>query len=64
MLNLKHVTFARAMPPQHAGDRRLLPADLAARLEREGAIEPNPPDWPPHAKPAPAAKPRKRYFTK
>jgi hypothetical protein len=43
---MKHVTFTRTMLPQRAGDRRILPDDVAARLEAEGAILPDPPDWP------------------
>lgn len=43
---MKHVTFTRDMRPYHAGMMRLVPAEVAAKLEEEGAIEPNPPDWP------------------
>jgi hypothetical protein len=56
---MKHVTFARAMPPQAIGDRRLVPDAAAAALEAEGWIHPNPPSWPAiqHNDPAPAPSP-------
>ena len=44
---MKHVTFTKPMIPHNVGDRRLVPDAVAARLEAEGAIEPNPPDFPP-----------------
>lgn len=64
---MKHVTFIKPMIPHNVGDRRLVPDAIAARLEAEGRIAPNPPDFPP-AKVAgqatpPAGKP-KRYRTK
>jgi hypothetical protein len=61
---MKHVTFIKPMLPHNVGDRRLVPDEMAARLERDGRIEPNPPDWP--ATPgAQAPSPRlKRYRTK
>ena len=71
---MKHVTFTRPMIPHNVGDRRLVPDAVAARLEAEGLIEPDPPDFPPAkvaelaaaAGQAPLpAKPRgKRYQTK
>jgi hypothetical protein len=71
---MKHVTFIKPMIPHNIGDRRLVPDAVAARLEAEGLIAPNPPDFPPSnvAGLAPAAgqaalpaKPRgKRYQTK
>lgn len=50
---MKLATFDRAMAPYVVGETRLLPDDEAARLEREGVIKPNSPDWP--AKPQAAA---------
>lgn len=70
---MKHVTFTRDMKPHRVGEQRLVPDDLAAELEHEGAIEQDPPDWPPSAKPSvpsvPPQKPerrpdRQRYKTK
>lgn len=71
---MKHVTFTRDMKPHRAGEQRLVPDELAASLEREGAVEPGAPDWPESAKPsAPSAPPqqkperrpdRQRYKTK
>jgi hypothetical protein len=53
---VKHCTFTRDMKPQRAGEMRLLPDDVAAKLEAEGAIAPNPPDWPAKPQAAPAAE--------
>ena len=70
---MKHVTFRKPMIPHNVGDRRLVPDALAARLEAEGLIEPNPPDFPPAnvaslaaaaGQAALPATPRKRYRTK
>ena len=44
---MKHVTFTKPMIPHHVVDRRLVPDAVAARLEAEGVIAPNPPDFPP-----------------
>lgn len=62
---MKHVTFTRDMRAQgfNAGERRLLPDELAAKLEAEGAIEPNPPTWPAQSagqKPAPPQDPLRK----
>lgn len=58
---MKHVTFTRDMKPQRAGEMRLLPDDVAAQLEADGAIEPNPPSWPAGSENKPAeAKPSRR----
>lgn len=58
---MKHVTFTRDMRPHRAGERRVLPDDIATRLEVEGAIAPDPPDWPDQAgatnNPPPAMQP-------
>jgi hypothetical protein len=43
---MKHVTFTREMRPYVPGERRVVPDEVAARLEAEGAIAPDPPDWP------------------
>ena len=51
---MKHVTFTRDMLPIRAGEQRVLPDDVAARMESEGAVAPNAPDWPPQ----PAADPK------
>lgn len=73
---MKHVTFTRDMRPQRAGEQRLLPDDVAARLEADGVIAPNPPDWPEGPQPSVPAEPspatntardrrgRQRYPTK
>jgi len=68
---MRHVTFTRDMAPQHRGDRRVVPDEIAALLEAEGAIEPNPPSWPQivHRDPAPAKAPaapprRPKFLTK
>lgn len=58
---MKHVTFIHNAAGVPYGTRRLLPDDVAARLEREGAIEPSPPDWPERRPDAPRPKP---YNTK
>jgi hypothetical protein len=62
---MKHVTFTRDKKPYQAGGMAVLPDELAARLEAEGAIERNPPAWPAggEAKPALAHKPQ-TYLTK
>ena len=61
----RHVTFTKPEPGIPAGTRRLVPDDIAARLEREGRIEPNPPSFGESAAMAPE-KPRRRqaYQTK
>jgi hypothetical protein len=51
---MKLVKLTRDMYPNRAGDTRLLPDNVAARLEASGEIEPNPPDWP--ARPAPVER--------
>lgn len=72
---MKHVTFTRDMRPYSAGEMRLVPDDVAAQLEADDAIRPNPPSWPAPAPDAetpeqPAGKPqlrlpgRQRYLTK
>jgi hypothetical protein len=50
---MKHVTFTRDMRPHSAGDKLLVPDDVAARLAAEGVVEPDPPDFP--ARPAVSA---------
>jgi hypothetical protein len=64
---MKHVTFTKPMIPHNVGDRRLVPDPIAARLEAEGRIAPNPPDFPPAKVAGQAAPPvgkPKRYRTK
>jgi hypothetical protein len=69
---MKHVTFARDELPIRRGERRLLPDEMAARLAAAGAIEPDPPSWPPRflRDPAPSPAPdrattkRPRILTK
>lgn len=51
---MKHVTFTRDMRPYRPGEMRLVPDDVAAALERDGVIQPNPPAWPPVAADRPA----------
>jgi len=57
---MKLVTFNRAMSPYVAGERRLVPDDIAVRLQAAGdvsAVE----DWPAPTTPQPApAKPQAR----
>ncbi len=60
---MKHVTFIKPMAPYPAGGRLLVPDEVAARLEAEGAIEPNPPYWP-HPPVIPAKRRRGFYLTK
>jgi hypothetical protein len=46
-VKMMHVTFAEAVSPYGVGDKRLVPADVAAQLEREGklsACDPFPPE--------------------
>jgi hypothetical protein len=50
---MKHVTFTRDMRPHSAGDKLLVPDDVAARLAAEGVVEPNPPDFPARTASAP-----------
>ena len=54
---MRHVTFATAQAPFGAGDKRLVPDEVAEELEAAGVLEANEP-WP---KPAPgaAAKPKR-----
>jgi hypothetical protein len=53
---MKLVTFTRDMKPQQAGDQRLVPDDMAARLVAEGSAK-DPRDWSPKtaAEPSPVA---------
>ena len=46
-MKMMHVTFAEAVSPYGVGDKRIVPADEAAQLEREGklsACDPFPPE--------------------
>ena len=68
---MKQVTCIKPMAPYHVGGERLVPDDVALRLEAEGMIAPNPPAWPPSPQPSPrpaaAPEPRRRghsYLTK
>lgn len=58
---MKHVTFTRMMSPHQPGERRILPDDVAARLEREGVIAPHPPSWPEGAEAAPSDSEKQKY---
>ena len=60
---MKHVTFIRDMKPYQAGGMALMPDELAAKLEAEGAIMANPPAWPPgsESKPVEGKPPRGRF---
>ncbi len=55
---MKLVTFARAMAPHGAGETRLLPDDVAASLDAEGALSAVC-DWPAGVASAQARKPRR-----
>lgn len=61
---MRHVTFLRDMRPYRVGDMRLVPDEVAAELERDGAIKPNPPVWPPAAadRPADSAPPAQQQL--
>jgi hypothetical protein len=68
---MKHVTFTAHSNSGRAGERRLVPDVVAERLERNGEIEPNPPDWPekpaarePNPQPEKITKPFKPPRTK
>lgn len=50
---MRHVTFAVTMAPHLAGEKRLLPEEIATKLEKEGKLLANDP-WPPSAHPAPS----------
>lgn len=50
---MRQVTFAKAQAPFGVGDKRLVPDDVAARLEREGVLSASEP-FPPQAALAPA----------
>lgn len=43
---MKLVKFNRAMAPFVSGETRLVPDDVAVRLEAEGVIDPNPETFP------------------
>jgi hypothetical protein len=62
---MKLVTFTRDMRPHSAGDTRVVPDDVAARLVDAGDVEPNPPPFPAGASEAqePRAE-RQTYRTK
>jgi hypothetical protein len=57
---MKHVTFTQDMRPYRIGDMRLVPDEIAAKLEAEGAIKPNPPTWPEGAAGDEPVAPRRR----
>lgn len=61
---MKQVTFARPQAPFGVGEKRLVPDDVAATLEKEGVIEPNPPSWPMRPVPAPVLHKQPRLFAK
>jgi hypothetical protein len=43
---MKHVTFTSASSSGRAGERRIVPDEIAFNLMLSGEIEPSPPDWP------------------
>jgi hypothetical protein len=59
---MRLVTFAREQAPHAAGDKRLVPDEVAARLEREGLLAANV-SYPENA-PAPSAKKPARSILK
>lgn len=55
---MKLVTFAGTMSPHNVGDTRLVPDDVAIRLQKEGAISESK-TWPPVAAPPAPKKPER-----
>lgn len=55
---MKLVTFAGAMAPYVAGEKRLVPDALAGELEAQGALTASE-AWPPHARTPAAVAPRR-----
>lgn len=55
---MRHVTFGKAAAPFNAGEKRLVPDEVAGDLERSGMLIANEP-WPPvtEADPVAARKP-------
>lgn len=57
---MKLVCFNRAMAPYVAGETRIVPDDVAARLVAEGVVMPDPAEWPPKPEVKPVPKPDRR----
>lgn len=58
---MKHVTFSRPIAPYNAGDKRVVPDGVAAKLQAEGALSASEP-WPANAAaPAPPKLSRQMF---